>query len=78
MLKVDGKKQDKKQILKDPAWRPYKQCFVVYAKRMDDDFIVETEGGVLTGKKGDYLVWGSNGNRWPVSADRFNSMFEKL
>lgn len=78
MLKVDGRKQDKRQILKDHAWRPYKQCFVVYAKAMPEDFVVETEGGILAGKKGDFLVWGSNGNRWPVAADRFNNQFEKI
>lgn len=78
MLKLDGKKQDKRLILKDSAWRPYKQTFVVYAKLISEDFTVDTEGGTLDGKKGDYLVWGSNGNRWPVSAARFQQMFEKI
>lgn len=78
MLKVDGKKQDKRLILKDNAWRPYKQSLVVYAKIMTEDFVVETEGAVLEGKKGDFLVWGANGNRWPIAAARFNAMFEKI
>jgi len=78
MNKIDGKHANKREILKDKNWKPFKQTFIVYAKQMWEDFEVETEHGVLKGMKGDYLVMGPQGNKWPLSKKTFDLIYEKL
>ena len=78
MLKVDGKSADKREILKDKEWRPFKQTFVVYAKLMLEDFEIETYTGKVVGKAGDYLVMGPRGNKWVQEKDQFEKKFEIL
>lgn len=77
MIRVDGTTTDKIGVLKDKTWQPYRQVFIVYAQKMNDDFQVITDQGyVLNGKKGDYLVWGPLGNKWPISRESFERNYE--
>lgn len=78
MIKINGKQANKKEILKDKNWQPFKQCFIVYAKQMSEDFDVETATGILSGKKGDWLVMGPQGNKWPITGEMFKRLYEKL
>lgn len=78
MLKIDGKHANKKEILKDKQWQPYKQTFIVYAKKMGDEFEVETMNGLSYGKGGDFLVMGPQGNKWVLTEEMFKQLYEKL
>lgn len=78
MVRVNGKVADKKAVLKDKGYHPYRQAWIVFAKVMDEDFEVETDTGLLVGKRGDYLVWGPRGNKWPADKSMFEANFEKV
>lgn len=58
-----------------PSW--VKKPIPVKAKRMDDDFEVDTlEGQKIRGKAGDYLVGpGAKGEFWPVDAGVFEATY---
>jgi len=49
----------------------------VKAVKMNDDFIVETPNGQLSGSKGDYLVEDENGNVYPVKKEIFETVYEE-
>jgi hypothetical protein len=53
-----------------------KKPIVVYAKEMDKPFAVKTLEGVMTGKKGDFLVIGISGEMYPVDREIFFKTYE--
>lgn len=79
MQQLDGHIADRRGILKSKAWKPYRYSFVVYAQQMSEDFeIVTDDGSLIKGRAGDYLVWGPNGNKWPLTKERFDANYESL
>lgn len=78
MLKIDGSISDKTEILKDKRWQPFQQVFTVFAKKIDEDFEVDTPHGTVSGEKGDYLVMGPQGNKWIMKAALFEKTYQKL
>lgn len=78
MLKIDGVTVDKTEILKDRRWQPFQQVFIVYAKKIDEDFEVDTPHGVIQGSRGDYLVMGPKGNKWIMPAALFETSYQKV
>lgn len=51
---------------------------VVRAKKMDKDFEVETLEGKISGKAGDYLMIGVEGERYPCKEQIFEKTYEVL
>lgn len=52
-----------------------KPSYRIRAVQVDRDFAVRTLEGVMKGGKGDYLCEGTNGERWPVKKEIFESTF---
>ena len=60
----------------DGKFRKYvKKPVVVRAAQMQDDFRVTTLEGVMHGRKGDYLVIGIEGERYPVRKEIFERTY---
>jgi hypothetical protein len=59
---------------------PFKACrkkpITVHAAQMDEDFAVETLEGVLSGKKGDYLMRGAQGEFYPIKKEIFETTYD--
>lgn len=55
-----------------------KKPLVVEAVQMNDVFIVDTLEGEMRGNKGDYLVYGTHGEQYPVRKDIFEANYEAL
>ena len=53
-----------------------KKPVIVHALQMDEDFSVETPEGVLSGKKGDYLMRGVQGEFYPIKKEVFESTYD--
>jgi hypothetical protein len=51
---------------------------ITKAQKLEGDTIVNTLEGTGTGKKGDYMVTGPEGEKYIVTADKFNSMYKPL
>jgi hypothetical protein len=49
----------------------------VRAAPMPEDFFVETSGGRVEGRVGDYLVIGAGGDRWVVSREVFEETYTR-
>lgn len=58
-------------------WRAYrKKPLLVLARVLEAPERIETLGGVIQGKKGDYLVKGVMGELYPVTAEIFRATYE--
>ncbi len=55
-------------------WR--KRPVVVTAQRMREGFTVETMEGTMTGKPGDWLITGINGEQYPCDDEIFRKTYE--
>ena len=57
-------------------WKDYrKRPLKIQAKQMTRTFKVKTLEGTMKGKKGDYLVIGIKGERYPVNKDIFEKTY---
>lgn len=54
-----------------------KRPVVIEAKKMDCVFFVKTKEGVMTGKAGDYLIKGIEGEFYPCDAEIFHKTYDK-
>ena len=60
-----------------PASRPVRKLpIVVRAIEMPSAFSVETLEGTMEGKKGDFLITGGTGERYPIDRDIFFASYE--
>ncbi len=55
-----------------------KKPVVVHAIQMGGDFIVNTLEGEMGGHKGDYLVYGTHDEEYPVRKDIFEANYEAI
>ncbi len=53
-----------------------KKPLVIEAVQMNGVFVVDTLEGEMRGKKGDYLVYGTHGEQYPVRKDIFEENYE--
>ena len=61
----------------DPGVVPCrKKPIIVHAKKMDVDFSVNTLEGPITGKAGDYLMFGIDGEKYPCDKDIFERTYD--
>lgn len=60
--------------------RVQKRPIIVHALKMNlpDGFQVTTMEGVMTGKPGDWLMFGVNGEKYPCAADVFEKSYDVL
>lgn len=64
-------------VLVEKGQKMAKKRNPVYLQKMGTEFQVETNEGVLTGKKGDYLAHDPiSGHVWPVSAGYVEQHYE--
>jgi hypothetical protein len=66
--KNDKPKLEFKQALKKPI--PI-QCI-----QINEPFLVETMEGEMKGKKGDWLIFGVNGEMYPIDNDIFKKTYD--
>ena len=57
-------------------FKEYRKTATVKAIQLELEFSVNTLEGVLTGKLGDYLCEGIDGERWPVKKKIFEKTYE--
>ena len=55
-----------------------KKPLIISAEQMDEDFVVETLEGTMLGHKGDYLVIGTHGEKYPVKKEIFEDNYEEV
>ena len=55
-----------------------KKPVIIQAVQMNGDFIVNTLEGEMRGKKGDYLVYGTHDEEYPVRKDIFEENYEVI
>ena len=65
---IDPQTLEKKNYRKIPL--------VITAIKIDEPFTVDTLEGLMSGKAGDYLVFGIKGEAYPVDADIFEATYE--
>ena len=53
-----------------------KKPLIIEAQQMNKDFEVKTLEGTMKGKKGDYLIIGIMGERYPCSKEVFDESYE--
>lgn len=63
-----------------PILKVRKLPIVVFATQLNfpEGFVVTTKEGVMTGKSGDYLVFGIDGEKYPVDRSIFERTYEIL
>ena len=54
----------------------YRRIGIVEARRATEEEVVESREGDGTAKPGDWVVRGSEGEQWPVSAEKFRIGYE--
>lgn len=60
-------------------WKNYrKKPLVIRALKMNCGFEVETLEGKMTGKKGDYLIEGIEGEKYPCDKEIFEKSYEEV
>lgn len=59
-------------------FKNYRKVSLVKARKMHTDFLVDTLEGVMSGKKGDFLCEGVDGERWPIKKEIFEKSYEKV
>jgi len=58
-------------------WKLYKKKpVVIAARKMEEEFIVETIEGDMKGKAGDYLIEGVEGELYPCDEQIFHKTYE--
>jgi hypothetical protein len=55
-----------------------KKPVIVRAMQIDKPFAVKTLEGIMTGKKGDYLIQGVEGEFYPCKETVFKKTYEKV
>ena len=55
-----------------------KKPVIIHATQMNGDFIVKTLEGEMLGKKGDYLIIGTHGEKYPCRKDIFEANYEVI
>jgi hypothetical protein len=65
--------------LRDMNWKAVrKKPVTVFAVEMDDDFIVLTREGTMSGKKGDFLMRGVLDELYPCEREIFKRTYEDV
>jgi len=72
---IDGNKINKLSDIED-AVRALKKPIPINALKMNEPFTVETTEGIMSGKKGDYLMEGINGEMYICPADIFEKSYD--
>lgn len=67
-------------MLPDPksVGKLYKKKSFVWAVQVNKDFSVSTAHGLVFAKAGDYLAEDENGDRWPIKAEVFKTIYEEI
>lgn len=60
----------------DETYACYRKTTKIWAKKMTEDFLVDTLEGLMEGHAGDYLAVGKLGERYPIRADIFEKTYE--
>jgi len=55
-----------------------KKPVVIEAVQMNGNFVVKTLEGEMRGKKGDYLVYGTHDEEYPVRKDIFEENYDEV
>lgn len=55
-----------------------KKPVIISAIQMNGEFVVDTLEGEMRGKKGDYLVYGTHGEEYPVRKHIFEANYEEV
>lgn len=55
-----------------------KKPIIIHAVQMNGDFVVDTLEGEMRGKAGDYLVYGTHDEEYPVRKDIFEENYEEV
>lgn len=65
--------------LKSTGFKQYKKIAPVWAKQVSTPFTCDTlEGDNISGKAGDFLCVGINGEMWPVDQEIFKTTYEEV
>lgn len=64
--------------IKDGFKNCMKKPIIVKCMKMEDEFVVDTLEGIMFGKKGDYLMEGIKGERYPCKAIIFELTYDLL
>jgi len=56
--------------------RAIKKPIAIEVVQIDEPFTVETMEGLMKGKAGDYLVWGVNGEMYPIDLEIFHKTYD--
>lgn len=64
--------------LSDPTFSEYRKRTTVLARRMTEEFHVRTLEGDVTGKPGDFLAVGIEGEMYPIAASVFEATYEPI
>ena len=59
-----------------PKYR--KKPIIVEAYQAKEEMLIETLEGVMKASKGDYVITGVNGERYPCKPDIFEKTYEKV
>lgn len=61
------------------GWREYRRIPEVReARPVTEETVVETSHGPVEAGPGDFIVQGDDGEKWPVSGERFFSLYEPV
>jgi len=55
-----------------------KKPIAIQAKQMNEDFIIKTLEGLMSGKAGDYIITGVEGEQYPVKKEIFETTYKRL
>jgi hypothetical protein len=70
---------DWSEKLKKMGLRKYKKTEPIWAIQADKEFTVDTlEGDDISGKKGDYLCVGVDGEMWPIDQEIFKKTYKEI
>ena len=69
--------KEAKKLLKKCGKLYVKKRTFVKAVKMDQDFVIETSSGALTGNRGDYLVEDEDGNCYLVEREIFETVYRE-
>lgn len=63
-------------------WPGFKPCrkrpVIVHAVQMQEEFVVKTLEGIMTGHAGDYLMIGVDNEKYPCSRDVFKKTYDVI
>jgi hypothetical protein len=76
--KLKGDESTMSEQLRREGFEHYEKLpKIIHAKQMDKDFEVETMEGTMKGKKGDYLIVGVEGERYPCNEEVFKKSYKE-